>query len=136
MTVYYDIEGLAKSVEKSVPTIRKALSGGRITERIKDEKGRWLIDGDDPQVLEWRKEQDQGESAEEMRKELTNLRKRVKQAENRATREEKKRVKTLEQIAAMSSAITQSQALTAAAITRAIESSSAPVVAEVIDDEK
>ncbi len=135
---YFTVRGLAEATGVSVPAVRKALQTGRIDKAhclTAVENKAILIPSDDPQAATWL--QDSGTpTAEDMaaiRRENELLGKRTRQAERKAERAEKARVKTLEQMATMTQQITGAQHAIASIMMRQIEGGDGTVNAEVVE---
>ena len=130
MTAWYSREDMAKRCSVSVGAVRKAQGDHRIVKTMKSEKGIVLIADDDPQIIEW-----VGDATDPaiLKREIRNLSKRVKQAERKAERAEREKVKTLERFAAMSEKLTTINAVVASAAIKALDKGE-DIQAEVVNE--
>ena len=125
-------EDMAKRCDVSVAAIRKAQSDHRITKVIRAENGTILIADNDPQIQEW-----VGNDVTDpaiLKRQITNLSKRVRQAERRATRAERDKNKTLERFADVSERLITVNSIVAAATIKALDRGE-DVQAEVVNDQ-
>ena len=132
MTAWHTRDDMAKRCNVSVGAIRKAQGDHRIVKTMKGEKGIVLIADDDPQIIEWA-----GDDATDpaiLKREIKNLSKRVKQAERKAERAEREKVKTLERFAAMSEKLTTVNAIVASAAIKALDKGGEDIQAEVVNE--
>lgn len=130
MTAWYTREDMAVRCGVSVAALRKAQSDGRIKKVIKSENGMVLIADDDEQVGKWI-----GDVPDvvAMRREIANLSKRVRQAERKADRAERERIRTLERFASLGERLTTVNAIVASAAVKALGQDE-DVRAEVINE--
>ena len=109
---YMTIKELASITGRSIPAIRKALNEERISPSHvlhAQETHAILIAAEDSQVQKWMPPHITDAEVTQLRRDLALAQKRVRQAERRAARAEKARVRAIEQVAAMTDRIISTQ---------------------------